>query len=682
MGRLILSFCFLMLSVSSLHANPSMQGRRGILRTLSGRTAPMADLWVNLHGEYVGAGYPLLNSGDWHHYPKLHTGITYGILDFLEFSVLGNFYGKIHQSDVEPNEFGVGLENAQVGLKLGGPLAEDPEKGLAWVEGVHLFSDFTAFGSPATDTTMTNRGFYSYVPHYPDVGADLLTDLAASPLNLQVNVGYFWPNNPRPGFSFPNERMGIFRWGVGVEIEAGPYVRLLTEIMGRRLIDRVDFPPDTVWITPGIRFLTPAGVVFDLGCDFALSGDFDWIPDRDNGNAYHNENAYWNGIVGISIVSSLRPPPPVIATGVVAGKVSDSETGEGLGAEITFPGTSYEAINSDPMTGLYKISLKPGIYRIHVSKDGYLWKEKPVTLKKDKSEVLDFELSKKHIPQGIITGKVTDVKTGRPVGAKLSFPDTKIPSASSDIETGIYKATTPPGTYSVKAEAEGYVTETLPVVVTENETSFLNFKLVEKGLAEGIITGKVTDAKTDKPVGARVSFPNTNIPSTSSDIESGIYKTTAPPGTYSVRAEAEGYAPETLPAVLVENQTSFLNFKLHPKLVVGERIILRGINFDTGSATIRPGSHHVLDDAARVLKANPGVRIEIQGHTDSVGSADYNQNLSEARAQSVRSYLISVGIGADRLIARGYGESMPMASNRTSAGRQLNRRIEFLILSK
>ncbi|GAI92973.1 unnamed protein product, partial [marine sediment metagenome] len=108
---------------------------------------------------------------------------------------------------------------------------------------------------------------------------------------------------------------------------------------------------------------------------------------------------------------------------------------------------------------------------------------------------------------------------------------------------------------------------------------------------------------------------------------------------------------------------------------------LRGIYFDTGKATIRHESYPVLDDALRVLQANPNVIVEIAGHTDSVGSDTYNMRLSDARANSVRTYLISRGIPPNRLIARGYGESMPIAGNTTRNGRQMNRRIEFRVLS-
>jgi OOP family OmpA-OmpF porin len=113
----------------------------------------------------------------------------------------------------------------------------------------------------------------------------------------------------------------------------------------------------------------------------------------------------------------------------------------------------------------------------------------------------------------------------------------------------------------------------------------------------------------------------------------------------------------------------------------GMSITLRGIYFDYNKATIKPESHSALADAAKILQENPGIKVEIQGHTDSDGSESYNQQLSERRAQSVVTYLIqNFAIEAMRLTAKGYGELNPVASNSTPEGKALNRRVEFFIL--
>jgi outer membrane protein OmpA-like peptidoglycan-associated protein len=115
---------------------------------------------------------------------------------------------------------------------------------------------------------------------------------------------------------------------------------------------------------------------------------------------------------------------------------------------------------------------------------------------------------------------------------------------------------------------------------------------------------------------------------------------------------------------------------------IAPRQVLKGVNFETNSAEITPGSTVILDEVASILKADPAVRVEIQGHTDSRASAEYNQSLSDRRANSVMNYLVSRGVGASQLTARGYGESMPIADNNTEVGMLQNRRVELKRLDR
>ena len=89
-----------------------------------------------------------------------------------------------------------------------------------------------------------------------------------------------------------------------------------------------------------------------------------------------------------------------------------------------------------------------------------------------------------------------------------------------------------------------------------------------------------------------------------------------------------------------------------------------------------------MNTATDIARQYPKMKIEISGHTDNKGSDEYNQKLSENRAKSVVDYLVEKGITQDQLIFKGYGETKPIASNDTDEGQQLNRRIEFEILSK
>lgn len=107
-------------------------------------------------------------------------------------------------------------------------------------------------------------------------------------------------------------------------------------------------------------------------------------------------------------------------------------------------------------------------------------------------------------------------------------------------------------------------------------------------------------------------------------------------------------------------------------------LTLNGVNFDNDSATLRPDASATLDQAAESLKAWGDVKVEVAGHTDSRSSDDYNMSLSQNRANAVRDYLVGKGIAADRLTAKGYGESQPVADNATEEGRFQNRRVDLV----
>jgi outer membrane protein OmpA-like peptidoglycan-associated protein len=131
-------------------------------------------------------------------------------------------------------------------------------------------------------------------------------------------------------------------------------------------------------------------------------------------------------------------------------------------------------------------------------------------------------------------------------------------------------------------------------------------------------------------------------------------------------------APPPAPAPVVRKQPAPAP---PPAPATQQRHVLRGVNFATNSATIDPASSVVLDVAAEQLLARPGVKVVVEGHTDSTGSDAYNQGLSQRRADSVLNYLVRKGVPAGRLTARGFGESNPVASNDTAEGRALNRRV-------
>jgi outer membrane protein OmpA-like peptidoglycan-associated protein len=111
-------------------------------------------------------------------------------------------------------------------------------------------------------------------------------------------------------------------------------------------------------------------------------------------------------------------------------------------------------------------------------------------------------------------------------------------------------------------------------------------------------------------------------------------------------------------------------------------VTLGDVLFATGRADLKSGSRQTLDKLTTFLRAYPKRNVQIAGFTDSVGSDDYNQNLSERRADSVRDALTGMGIASDRIVTKGLGKSSPVGDNDTAAGRQENRRVEVLILDE
>jgi outer membrane protein OmpA-like peptidoglycan-associated protein len=106
---------------------------------------------------------------------------------------------------------------------------------------------------------------------------------------------------------------------------------------------------------------------------------------------------------------------------------------------------------------------------------------------------------------------------------------------------------------------------------------------------------------------------------------------------------------------------------------------LSDVLFDTGQYTLKPGAREKLAKVSGIILAHPGLKIEVEGHTDSIGGDEYNMRLSENRASAVRSYLVTQGLNSGIVTARGFGKTKPVANNATAAGRQQNRRVELVV---
>lgn len=237
-----------------------------------------------------------------------------------------------------------------------------------------------------------------------------------------------------------------------------------------------------------------------------------------------------------------------------------------------------------------------------------------------------------------------------------------------------------------------------PVVMNEDNllasvaapiSEFKAEKIVSNGPKMTILKGVISDAKTFNLLEAYIELIDNSlneiIATFKSNSTTGKYLVSLPSGkNYGIAVKKDGYLfhSENFDLKASEEfQEVEKNIALKP-IEIGQSIVLRNIFFDFDKATIRPESANELDRLIKLLTDNPTLKIELGSHTDSKGSDEYNMKLSQSRSQSVVNYLINKGISADRLVAKGYGETMPVATNDNDEGRQQNRRTEFKILSK
>jgi len=457
----------------------------------------------------------------------------------------------------------------------------------------------------------------------------------------------------------------MVNYGLAAMLEA-ENLTLFAEIYSEQLDGNDILEKDgRIRITPGIK-IRAGHFTYNAGVDFRLSNE-NTIPD-------------YQLLLGITYKSPFLKPP-VAQTGTIAGKVSDASTKKPIAAIITFPETpKMTAVDNNPLTGVFSVEKVPAnVITVEVIAEGYNKEAVAITVKPNEVTTYNFDL-KPLVTVGIIAGKVYEAQTMKPLAAKITFPGTDISSITTDASTGTFRIdNVKTGIIEIQAEKKDYFTNAKTVQINENQVTNIDLALAPSAFKSTVV-GKVTDKEKGQPLKAEVSFPGTAVKSVWTDAQTGIYKTDLPVGTHTIQLKAEGYISQSFPIVVEKEKTLEKDFQL---IKVGAKITLKGVFFETNKATLKPESHVTLDDAAKILKDNPKITVEIQGHTDNVGSDEYNQTLSQRRAQSVVDYLVKIhGIEVNRLTAMGYGESKPIASNDTPEGRSLNRRVEFVVLQE
>ena len=186
------------------------------------------------------------------------------------------------------------------------------------------------------------------------------------------------------------------------------------------------------------------------------------------------------------------------------------------------------------------------------------------------------------------------------------------------------------------------------------------------------VFGSDADAYVTFNIGLQYYFSK-GAPSKYCDLYNGI-EVEAPKQNYPSVDEIESLIEKYIPKE-VEKQVV-----VEKSVKEAKNWILYGVNFEFNKSTLLPESYPILEHASQILNDNPDMKVEIQGYTDNIGTKEYNQKLSDKRANTVKNYLVKKGINSNRLTTVGMGESNPVGDNSTPIGRAENRRIEFKVI--
>jgi outer membrane protein OmpA-like peptidoglycan-associated protein len=204
---------------------------------------------------------------------------------------------------------------------------------------------------------------------------------------------------------------------------------------------------------------------------------------------------------------------------------------------------------------------------------------------------------------------------------------------------------------------------------------------------EFFLAGKVRDSETDAGLVARIDIIDPDTYQLAASIitlegDGSFNVNVKNKKSYMIEIRSNGYLSDMRKLEIPASYTGNMFYTtLHlNKIVVGKKVVLNNIFFQTGKAVLTPASFAEIDKLAGMMNENPEMKIEISGHTDNTGSEAVNTRLSLERARAVAAYLASKGVAAARVDAKGYGSAQPVEPNTTEQGRAINRRVEFKIL--
>jgi len=291
-------------------------------------------------------------------------------------------------------------------------------------------------------------------------------------------------------------------------------------------------------------------------------------------------------------------------------------------------------------------------------------------------------------PTGTVVGLVTDASTSQPLGAVVvSVEGDAAGPVATDAAGQFTTRPLPPGPAKLRLERSGYQEVLLDVVVEAGQAKSAQAALTPAARSSRFL---VTTTARRKPVAATVKFTGaeTKVVDTKADA-TGPAEVAAVAGTYEAEVTAQGYLAQLREVELAPGAELQLAFEMQPEpkkkrvLFRDDRLeLLVQVHFARGRATILADSDPLLDEVVDAMVRFGIKRVRVEGYSDSSGSRAANLRLSGARAEAVAEYLAQKGVARSRLEAKGFGDARPIAPNLTARGRELNRRVEIVVLEK
>lgn len=290
---------------------------------------------------------------------------------------------------------------------------------------------------------------------------------------------------------------------------------------------------------------------------------------------------------------------------------------------------------------------------------------------------------------GRISGLVADAATGRPVsGAIVAMLGSGMPPVASEPQSGRFMThELPVGSVRLLLQREGYKDARAEVLVEPGKVAALEVKL-EPLARRARITMNATSNR--RSIGAQLHFRGREEQRIA--LPAGLptpLRTELPAGKYVVVATADGYLAQLRELEIADGAEVSLDFALVPEpkkrtvsLKEDKIELLQPVRFSDGKAQLAPESFLLLQQVVDAFARGNVKRMRVEGHTDNKGAPEANLKLSQERANAVAEYLASLGIDRSRLEATGFGSTRPIAPNLTARGRELNRRVDFVIIEK